>query len=45
MINFKTIADGEIFNAAYDVNKSRFIAHVARVDGEEAARDFVQAIQ
>ena len=45
MINFKTIADGEIFNAAYDVNKSRFIAHVARVDGEDAARDFVQMIR
>ncbi|MBO4779680.1 MAG: YigZ family protein, partial [Selenomonadaceae bacterium] len=45
MTNFKTIADGEIFSAAYEVNKSRFIAHVTRVDSEEAARDFVQTIR
>lgn len=45
MTNFKTIADGEIFSAAYEINKSRFIAHVTHVDSEEAARDFVQTIR
>ncbi|MBQ6759230.1 MAG: YigZ family protein [Selenomonadaceae bacterium] len=41
----KTIADGEIFFAAYEVNKSKFLAHVRHVDSEEAARDFVQMIR
>ena len=45
MTNFKTIADGEIFSAAYEVNKSKFLAHVAHVDSEEAAREFVQMIR
>ena len=45
MINFKTIADGEIFGAAYEVNKSKFLAHVKHVESEEAARDFVQMIR
>ena len=45
MINFKTIADGEIFNAAYEVNKSKFLAHVKHVDSEEAAREFVLMIR
>ena len=41
----KTIADGEIFNAAYEVNKSKFLAHVRHVETEEAARDFVLMIR
>ncbi|MBQ4495476.1 MAG: YigZ family protein [Selenomonadaceae bacterium] len=41
----KTIADGEIFNAAYEVNKSKFLVHVRHVETEEAARDFVQMIR
>ena len=45
MENFKTVADGEIFNAAYEVNKSKFLTHVKHVDSEEAARDFVQMIR
>ena len=45
MKNFKTIADGEIFGAAYEVNKSKFFAHVKHVEDEEAARDFVQMIR
>ncbi len=43
--NFKTVADGEIFSAAYEVNKSKFLAHVSHVETEEAARDFVQTIR
>ncbi len=45
MTNFKTIADGEIFSAAYDVNKSKFLAHVVHVETEEAAREFVLMIR
>lgn len=45
MINFKTIADGEIFSAAYEVNKSKFLAHVKHVESEEAAREFVLMIR
>lgn len=45
MTNFKTIAAGEIFSAAYEVNKSKFFAHVSRVETEETARDFVQMIR
>ena len=41
----KTVADGEIFSAAYEVNKSKFLAHVRHVETEEAARDFVQMIR
>ena len=45
MTNFKTIADGEIFSAAYEINKSKFLAHVKHVDSEESARDFVLSIR
>ena len=45
MINFKTILDGEIFSAAYEVNKSKFMAHVKHVETEEAAREFVLMIR
>ena len=44
-MNFKTIADGEIFSATYEVNKSKFLAHVKHVDSEESARDFVLIIR
>lgn len=45
MTNFKTIAADEIFGAAYEVNKSKFLAHVLHVETEEAARDFVLTIR
>lgn len=45
MTDFKTIADGEIFSAAYEVNKSKFMAHVSHVESEESAREFVLAIR
>ncbi|MBR0260980.1 MAG: YigZ family protein [Selenomonadaceae bacterium] len=45
MTNFKTIADGEIFSAAYEVNKSKFLSHVMHVETEEFARDFVLMIR
>ena len=45
MTDFKTIVDGEIFGAAYEVNKSKFLAHVKHVENEEEARDFVLSIR
>lgn len=45
MTNFKTVADGEIFSAAYEVNKSKFMAHVRHVESEEAALEFVLMIR
>lgn len=45
MRDFKTVADGEIFSATYEVNKSKFLAHVKHVDSEEVARDFVLMIR
>lgn len=45
MENFKTVADGKIFSAAYEVNKSKFIAHVKHVEDETSARDFVLMIR
>ena len=38
MINFKTVADGKIFGAAYEINKSKFLAHVLHVEDEDSAR-------
>ena len=45
MENFRTVADGEIFSAAYEVNKSKFLAHIRHVDDETSAREFVQAVK
>lgn len=45
MKNFKTIADGEIFSAEYEIKKSEFISHVKHVETEDAAREFVQEIK
>lgn len=45
MANFKTIADGKIFGAAYEINKSKFLAHVKHAENEEAAREFVLMIR
>ena len=45
MTNFKTMADGEIFSATYEVNKSKFLSHAMHVDSEEVARNFLQMIR
>lgn len=45
MKNFKTVAEGEIFTAEYEIKKSVFISHVKHVETEETARDFVQEIK
>ncbi|MCR5834083.1 MAG: YigZ family protein [Selenomonadaceae bacterium] len=44
-MNFSTIDDGEIFGAIYEVNKSKFLAHVKHVETEEEAREFLQMIR
>ena len=43
--DFKTVAGGEIFGASYEVNRSKFLAHVAHIETEEAAREFVIKIR
>lgn len=45
MKNYKTVADGEIFSAEYEVKKSVFIANVKHVESEESAREFVQQVR
>ena len=45
MTNFKTIADDKIFGANYEINKSKFLAHVKHVESEESAREFLQVIR
>lgn len=45
MMNFNTIASGEIYTATYEVNKSKFLAHVSHVETEESAREFVLMIR
>ncbi len=45
MTNFRTVADGEVFGAAYEINKSKFLAHIRHVDDETSAREFVQAVK
>ena len=45
MVNFKTVADGKIFAANYEINKSKFLAHVQHVETEDAARDFLQTVR
>lgn len=45
MVNFKTVANGKFFGANYEINKSKFLAHVQHVETEDAARDFLQTIR
>ncbi len=45
MKNFKTISDGEIFTAEYEIKKSIFLSHVKHVETEESAREFVAEIK
>ena len=45
MIDFKTLVDGEIFSANYEINKSKFISHITHVESEESAREFVLTIR
>ena len=42
---YKTVASGEIFTADYEIQKSKFIAHVKKVETEDEARNFLQEIK
>lgn len=45
MKNFKTIFDGEIFTAEYEIKKSIFLSAVKHVETEESAREFLQEMK
>ena len=45
MKNFKTVTEGEIFTAEYEIKKSVFLSHVKHVETEESAREFVTEIK
>ena len=39
---YKTVLSDEVFEAEYEINKSKFIAHVKQVEDEESAKTFLQ---
>ncbi len=45
MQKYKTVGEGKIYEANYEINRSKFIAHVRRVEDEDAAREFLQSIK
>ena len=45
MKNFKTIFEGEIFTAEYEIKKSIFLSAVKHVETEESAREFLQEMK
>ena len=45
MKNFKTVLEGEVFTAEYEIKKSVFISHVKHVETEDTAREFVAEIK
>ena len=42
---YKTISADKIFEANYEINRSKFIAHVRQVGDEDQAREFLQSIK
>ena len=45
MQKYRTIAADKIFEAHYEINRSKFIAHVKQVGDEDQAREFLQSIK
>lgn len=45
MKKYKTVAADTIFEAHYEINRSKFIAHVRCAESEEEAREFLQSIK
>ena len=45
MKKYKTISADKIFEANYEINRSKFIAHVRQVGDEDQAREFLQSIK
>lgn len=42
---YKTIDSDDVFKAEYEINKSKFIAHVKYVEEEESAKEFLQQLK
>ena len=42
---YKTIAAERVFEAQYEINKSKFISHVKCVEDEDQAREFLQSMK
>ena len=45
MKKYKTVSAEKIFEANYEINRSKFIGHVRRAESEEEARAFLQSIK
>ena len=45
MKKYKTVAAERIFEAEFEVNKSKFISHVKCVEDEDQAREFLQSMK
>ena len=43
--SYKTTAGNEIYEANYEIQKSKFIAHVQHVEDEETAKSFLQQMK
>ena len=45
MKKYKTVSAGKIFEANYEINRSKFISHVRRAESEDEAREFLQSLK
>ena len=45
MKKYRTVGADEIFEAHYEINRSKFISHIARAEDEDQARDFLQSMK
>lgn len=45
MKKYKTVGAGKTYEANYEINRSKFIAHVRRAESEEEAREFLQSLK
>ncbi|MBR1579060.1 MAG: YigZ family protein [Selenomonadaceae bacterium] len=45
MKKYRTVSAGGIYEASYEINRSKFIAHVKRAEDEEQAREFLQSMK
>ncbi|MBQ9478442.1 MAG: YigZ family protein [Selenomonadaceae bacterium] len=45
MKKYRTVSAGGIYEASYEINRSKFIAHVKRAEDEERAREFLQSMK
>ena len=45
MKKYRTVGAEGIYEASYEINRSKFIAHVKRAEDEERAREFLQSMK